>query len=178
MHRQTLPRDCDDSTVPEVSLRRVDEPILAALVESAVADSDPSEVIPPLPGSVGWDEAARDKLRSMHRECYAGLAGPQRQETYAVLVDGLPRGAIRLQAKGGGVYETGMWLTRGERGRGVGTAALRAITERAREAGGAALVADTTEGNAAAQHALLRLGFGLASRGDGSRIVDARLELS
>lgn len=168
--------------MPEVTLRRVDEPTLAELVESAVAGADPSEVIPPVLGSVGWDEAARDKLRSMHRECRDGFAGPLRQETYAILVGGVPSGAIRLQVKsgqkGGAVYETGMWLTRGERGQGIGTEALRALIRRAREVGGTALVADTTEANVSAQGALVRLGFALTSRGDDSRIVDAWLDLT
>lgn len=158
-----------------IELHAVDEPTLAELVEAAVADADPSEVIPPLPGSVGWDAAARDKLRAMHRECRDGFAGALRQETFAVLVDGAPRGAIRLQDKGDGVFETGLWLTQGSRGKGAGKAALAALIERARAVHAAAVIADTSQSNAAAQRALVSLGFVLAPRGDGR--IDARLDL-
>jgi [ribosomal protein S5]-alanine N-acetyltransferase len=153
--------------VTDVRLHVLDEPTLARLVAAAVADADPTEVIPPVPGSVGWDAAARERLRTMHRECRPGLRGPLRQETYAVLVDGKPAGAIRLCDIGAGVFETGMWLTRAARGRGAGSAALAALIERARAVGAVTLVADTAVDNIAAQRALQRLGFDLAPRPDG-----------
>ena len=46
--------------------------------------------------------------------------------------------------------ETGIWLARSFRGRGVGREALRLVKERAASAGAAVLVADTTAGNVSA----------------------------
>ncbi|RKR30399.1 GNAT family N-acetyltransferase [Arthrobacter oryzae] len=51
---------------------------------------------------------------------------------------------------GGAVLETGIWLARGFRGRGVGREALRLVKARAASDGATALVAETTAGNVAA----------------------------
>lgn len=51
---------------------------------------------------------------------------------------------------GGDVLETGIWLARSFRGRGVGREALRLVKDRAASAGAAVLVADTTAGNVSA----------------------------
>ncbi|MGI8878914.1 MAG: GNAT family N-acetyltransferase [Jatrophihabitans sp.] len=161
----------------DVSLCPLDEPMLERLVAAAVADADPNEVIPPVPGSVGWDAAARDRLRAMHRDARSGLDGPGGEETHAVAVAGEPVGAIRLKHVAGGAMETGMWLTRGARGRGAGTAALRAIVERARALGAQSVVADTSADNSAAQKALRSLGFNLDQPDPAGRVA-ARLTLS
>ncbi|BCW71160.1 GNAT family N-acetyltransferase [Arthrobacter sp. NicSoilB8] len=50
----------------------------------------------------------------------------------------------------GGTLETGIWLARSFRGRGVGREALRLVKDRATSAGAAVLVADTTAGNVGA----------------------------
>lgn len=159
-----------------VSLCPLDEPTLARLVAAAVAGADPSEVIPPVPGSVGWDAAARDRLRAMHRDARSGLDGPAGEETHAVVLAGEPVGAIRLKGVAGGAMETGLWLTRAARGRGAGTAALRAIVERAHSLGAESVVADTTAENLAAQKALWRMGFDLDPPDAAGRVA-ARLSL-
>ncbi|WP_346780718.1 GNAT family N-acetyltransferase [Arthrobacter sp. ES3-54] len=46
--------------------------------------------------------------------------------------------------------ETGIWLARSFRGRGVGHEALRLVKDRAASAGAAVLVAETTAGNVGA----------------------------
>lgn len=51
---------------------------------------------------------------------------------------------------GGAVLETGIWLARSFRGRGVGREALRLVKALAASGGAAALVAETTAGNVAA----------------------------
>ncbi|WP_018773017.1 GNAT family N-acetyltransferase [Arthrobacter sp. 131MFCol6.1] len=51
---------------------------------------------------------------------------------------------------GGGALETGIWLARSFRGRGVGREALRLVKARAASAGAAVLVAETTAGNVGA----------------------------
>ncbi len=50
----------------------------------------------------------------------------------------------------GGALETGIWLARSFRGRGVGREALRLVKDRAASAGAAVLVAETTAGNVGA----------------------------
>ncbi len=51
---------------------------------------------------------------------------------------------------GGRTLETGIWLARSFRGRGVGREALRLVKARAASAGAAVLVAETTAGNVSA----------------------------
>ena len=51
---------------------------------------------------------------------------------------------------GGWALDTGIWLARSFRGRGVGREALRLVKARAAAAGAAVLVADTTAGNVSA----------------------------
>ena len=50
----------------------------------------------------------------------------------------------------GGALETGIWLARSFRGRGVGREALRLVKDRAASAGAPVLVAETTAGNVGA----------------------------
>jgi RimJ/RimL family protein N-acetyltransferase len=58
---------------------------------------------------------------------------------------------IRMSRKGPpGTVETGMWLGRPFRGKGIAAAALRALLVRAAEAGAGSVIADTTPDNAAA----------------------------
>ena len=63
---------------------------------------------------------------------------------------GVADGAAGRGVGGGGALETGIWLARSFRGRGVGREALRLVKERAASAGAAVLVADTTAGNVSA----------------------------
>ena len=51
---------------------------------------------------------------------------------------------------GGRALETGIWLARSFRGRGVGREALRLVKARAASTGAAVLVAETTAGNVGA----------------------------
>ena len=59
-------------------------------------------------------------------------------------------GADAAGGAGGGALETGIWLARSFRGRGVGREALRLVKDRAASAGAAVLVAETTAGNVGA----------------------------
>lgn len=171
----------------DVILCDVDEDVLARLLRAAVEDADPDEVTPPL--APGWAPQRRDWFLAYHRACRAGLTGPRRERTWAVVVDGEPVGAVRLAvvdptADGGGAdddahpagaalltVETGLWLARSARGGGVGTAALAAVLDRARALGARRVVADTAATNVAAQAAVRRLGFALEPRGDRVRAV-------
>ena len=57
------------------------------------------------------------------------------------------------------MLETGIWLTRGARGRGVGRRALGAVLEQAPALGAHEVRADTTRGNGPALAVLRDLGF-------------------
>lgn len=134
-----------------VTLQPIDEDLLPRLLEVAVTDADPAEVMPAVPGPPGWNEAHRAAFADHHRS-----AGGQ---TYAVLVDSMIAGAARLaptEAPGG--VEAGIWLRRSVRGKGLGTEAMRLLIDEARGHGASALIAETNAANAAAVGVLRTLG--------------------
>ena len=61
-----------------------------------------------------------------------------------------PSDGAEAGAGGGWALETGIWLARSFRGRGVGREALRLVKARAASTGAAVLVAETTAGNVGA----------------------------
>jgi RimJ/RimL family protein N-acetyltransferase len=80
-------------------------------------------------------------------------------------------GAVRLgRTDEAGVLETGIWVTRGTRGRGVGQAAIAAVLDKATALGADAVRADTTSGNTAALSVLRRLGFEPSPAEDGQSV--------
>ncbi|HET6876050.1 MAG TPA: GNAT family N-acetyltransferase [Jatrophihabitans sp.] len=151
----------------DIALVDVDEDVLAEMVDVATSDAAPDEVTAPLDDGTAWTQPRIDWLRALHRDRRPGLAGPLGEATWAIVVDGRVAGAIRLKRTSEpGVLETGMWLARGARGRGVAAAALRNVLERAAATGARAVRADTTAGNAAALAVLSRLGFQLTHGAD------------
>ncbi|MEJ8280485.1 GNAT family N-acetyltransferase [Pseudonocardia spirodelae] len=144
----------------DLALRRLDELLLAALCDAAVAGADPDEVMPPVPGPPGWTARRRSAFLAFHRERSVATAAPV-ETTWAVLVDGAVAGAARLEPVPGGT-EAGLWLVRGQRGRGVGSAVLTMLRHRA----AGPLLAETTTGNAAATAVLRRAGAVTAVDGD------------
>jgi RimJ/RimL family protein N-acetyltransferase/uncharacterized damage-inducible protein DinB len=134
-----------------IELRRVDDGAVERLLGLAVADADPADVMPP-----GWALDRPDEFR----EFYRGFA----DDAYEIVRDDRTVGMVRLTAKG----ETGMWIARCARGRGVGLAALRRVIEEAPRRGITEIVADTTTGNAAALAILRRAGATLEV--DGTRV--------
>lgn len=159
---------------PMVELADVGESILEELLALAVGDAAPDEVTPPLGNAPGWNQERQDWFRAYHRAAAAGLDGPAQEKTWAVLVDGRAVGAVRLKRAGPDALETGIWLARSVRGRGIGKAALEVVAARARAAGASALQAETTPANTAAQ-ALLRAAGALVSDDGGA--VRAQLPL-
>lgn len=156
-------------TVPAVALLDVGEAVLAELLELALRDADADEVTPPLGTTAGWNAERITWFREFHRASAAGLDGPAGQKSWAISCDGQLAGSVRLKRTetgpgqggagcgvgeaagvGGGALETGIWLARSFRGRGVGREALRQVKARAVSAGAAVLVADTTAGNVGA----------------------------
>ncbi|MYW04114.1 GNAT family N-acetyltransferase, partial [Streptomyces sp. SID3343] len=91
-------------------LLRLDEDLTTALLDAAVADADPLEVMPPVDGPPGWTADRRAAFLAFHHEWAATPT------TYAILVDGRVVGAARLQPAPAGGLETGLWIGRSYRG--------------------------------------------------------------
>lgn len=150
----------------EVRLVALEEAVLEALVQAATTDAAADEVTPRLSDGVGWTADRVAWLRAFHRDRRPGLGGPHGEATWAVVVDEQVVGSVRLaRTEEPDVLETGIWLTRSVRGRGVGTAALAAVLAEARTLGVGAVRAVTTATNAAALASLRRLGFTLTTTG-------------
>lgn len=145
------------SRSPDVRLADVDESTLERLLELGLRDASPDEVTPPLGGN-GWNAERMDWFRAYHRSAAAGLDGPAQERSWVVLCNGSPAGSIRLKRTGPGTAETGIWLGRRYRGRGVGTAALGLVLVESRRAGLGQVTAQTTAGNVAAQRLLTAAG--------------------
>ena len=163
------------SPSPEVALADVPEAVLEQLLVLAVQDASPDEVSPPLGTGPGWNAERIAWFRSYHRAAAAGLDGPAQEKSWAVLCDGVPAGSVRLKRAGDATAETGIWVGRGYRGRGVGTAALGLVLVVARRAGLERLVASTAAANLGAQHVLASVDAILAHDDGGT--VTAVVEL-
>ena len=146
------------SPSPEIALADVTEAVLDQLLALAVQYASPDEVTPPLGTGPGWNTERIAWFRSYHREAAAGLDGPAQEKSWAVLCDGVPAGSVRLKRTGDATAETGIWVGRGYRGRGVGTAALGLVLVEARRAGLGQVEAHTTAGNVGAQRLLTAAG--------------------
>lgn len=162
-----------------VELADVDEVVLAGLWDLAVRDAAPDEVTPPL-GTPGWNPERHEWFLAYHRSA-AGLDGPSGEKSWAVMANGELAGSVRLKripAATGACWteaETGIWLARSHRNRGVGTAALALVLGAAQGAGVSRVVASTTMGNVAAQRLLAAAGGTLEPAPDGA--VSAGLTL-
>ncbi|MGF9647036.1 GNAT family N-acetyltransferase [Pseudarthrobacter oxydans] len=159
------------SPSPDVSLVDVDEAVLEQLLELAKRDASPDEVAPPL-GGPGWNLERTAWFYSYHRAAAHGLDGDAGEKSWGILVDGSLAGSIRLRRvdSGNGVAaaDTGIWLGRSFRSRGVGTAALRLVLDEARNAGIAEVTARTLTGNLGAQRVLASAGAVLTPDDDGT----------
>ncbi len=165
------------SAAPTVLLLDVDDEILERLLAAAIADADLREVMPPVAGPPGWTQARLDAFRAFHRARRA-LAGPLGEITFAVSADGQVVGSGRLKRTGPPeTLETGLWLTRSSRGRGIGTAALQCLLDQARRASATAVTAETTAANAAAVAVLRHTGSALTIDADSGQ-VHAEIPLS
>jgi ribosomal-protein-alanine N-acetyltransferase len=168
------------SRSPHVTLAAVDEDVLDRLVEVATSDAEPNEVTPPRGEAPGWNLERTAWLRDFHRAARAGLDGPAGDATWAVLVDGDVAGQVRLRRPDDrGMLETGYWIARSARRRGVGrTAVALAVAEARRYAvctpGVNGVRAATTTDNVASQAILRSLGFELRP-GAGPGAVEAEL---
>lgn len=134
-----------------VTLRPVDDELLPRLLDVAVAETDPDEVLPPVPGPSGWTEERRAAFRDRYR--------PPGETAYAVLVDDHVIGAARLApTEAPGAVEADIWLARPARGHGYGIEALHLLIAEARAQGTTALIAETEASNIPAVGTLRTLG--------------------
>jgi len=119
-----------------VRLAPVDERLLAPLLSVAVAETKPEEVMPPVEAPPGWSQPRRDAFCEFYRSHYRGLNGPTRTLTYGILCNSDVVGMIRMaRSDGPDTLETGMWLGRSARGRGIGGRALRLLLDEAARTG-------------------------------------------
>ena len=157
--------------LPEVSLADVDEQVLEQLLDLAKRDASPDEVAPPL-GGPGWNLERTAWFFTYHRAAAEGLDGTAGEKSWGILADGALAGSIRLKRVDAGTgrdtAETGIWLGRSFRGRGIGSAALRLVLAEARDAGIAEVTARTLAGNPAAQRILAGAGATLTPDDDGT----------
>jgi RimJ/RimL family protein N-acetyltransferase len=146
----------------------IDDAVLDEMVDAARTVLNANEVTPPLTPGEAWTPERIEWLRRLHRDCRAGLDGPAGQATWAITDAGRVVGAVRLgRTDDDGVLETGIWLTRGARGHGVGQAAIAAVLDEAATLGAGAVRAETTGSNTAALRLLQRLRFELSPADDG-----------
>jgi RimJ/RimL family protein N-acetyltransferase len=149
----------------------VDEEMLERLLELAKRDASPDEVAPPL-GGPGWNLERTAWFFGYHRAAACGLDGDAGEKSWAVLAGGDVAGSVRLKradtGNGRKSAETGIWLGRSFRSRGIGSAALRLVLAEARRAGLAEVTARTLAGNAGAQRLLAAAGAILTSDDDGT----------
>jgi RimJ/RimL family protein N-acetyltransferase len=147
---------------PPVALVAVDDSVLEQLVRAATTEAAADEVTPPLTTGPSWTPTRVTWLRDFHRDRRAGLAGPAGEATWAVVVDHRVVGAVRLKhTDQRGVLETGVWLTREVRGRGIGRAAVAAVLHEPARLEASEVCANTTAGNTGVLAVLRRLGFDL-----------------
>jgi RimJ/RimL family protein N-acetyltransferase len=137
----------------KIRLLPLDRSTLNDLLEVAIADAAPDEVMPPFPDP-GWTPA--------RRQAFLDFFTPMFGTIYGITVDDALAGFVRLTPTGeDGVAQTGIWLGRSYRGQGVGLEALRELLAQARALGFTKVVADTSMENLAAQGTLRRLGASL-----------------
>lgn len=132
---------------PMVSLQHIDDKTLDDLLAVAVTQAVPDEVIAPVPGPAGWIDARRAAFRAYHIDRRGGLAGPLGEATFAIVLGARVVGSARLKRTEPGTLETGMWLARGERGRGLGSEVLMALKRQAAAGGAARMIAQTSPKN-------------------------------
>ncbi|GAT69833.1 GCN5 family acetyltransferase [Planomonospora sphaerica] len=150
---------------PDVTLQPLDETSLRELLDAAVADADPLEVMPPVDGPAGWTAGRRQAFLDFHRA--RSLSGEPVETTYVIRVGEEAVGAARLCPieDAGHAVEAGIWIGRSHRGSGVGGAVLRRLFELARAGGARRLFASTTAGNTPMRRLLAAAGAELARDG-------------
>jgi RimJ/RimL family protein N-acetyltransferase len=126
----------------KIQILRLDHSTLCDLLQLAVADAAPEEVMPPHPDP-GWTQA--------RRQAFLDFFTPMIGTIYGITADGALAGFVRLTPTEDGVAETGIWVGRSYRGRSVAVNALQELLKEAAAQGFTKVVAETTPENLAAQ---------------------------
>jgi RimJ/RimL family protein N-acetyltransferase len=133
----------------KIQILRLDHSKLRDLLEVAIADAAPDEVMPPHPDP-GWTPA--------RRQAFLDFFTPMIGTIYGITADGELAGFTRLSPTDDGAAQTGIWLGRSYRRQGIAGQALRELLKEASVHGFTKVVADTTLENLAAQATLRGLG--------------------
>ncbi|MGN6440388.1 MAG: GNAT family N-acetyltransferase [Arthrobacter sp.] len=160
----------------DVTLADVDRAVADQLLELAKRDASPDEVAPPL-GGPGWNLERTAWFFSYHHAAAGGLDGPAAEKSWAVYAGGHIAGSVRLKRDPDAAIpsaETGIWLGRSFRSRGVGSAALELVLAEARRAGLRRVTARTLVGNRGAQRLLAAAGAEL-TQDDGTVLAVVEL---
>ncbi|MGK8524285.1 GNAT family N-acetyltransferase [Nocardia asteroides] len=130
-----------------VTLEPLDEELLTNLLNTAVADAEPGEVMPVDGPGASWDSHRKARFRQFHRS--RALASPPIESTYCVRVGGEVAGAARLYPLPTpvGAAEAGVWIGRSRRATGIGTTVFTRLIERATTEGYTKLLVSTTADN-------------------------------
>jgi RimJ/RimL family protein N-acetyltransferase len=136
----------------KIQVLRLDSQTLHDLLEVAIADAAPDEVMPPFPDP-GWTPA--------RRQAFLDFFMPLLGTIYGITVDDALAGFTRLSPKGEGAAETGIWLGRSFRGQGAAVGALQELLKEATAIGFTKVIADTSMENLAAQATLRKIGANL-----------------
>jgi RimJ/RimL family protein N-acetyltransferase len=159
-----------------VHLLPLDDELIERLLQVAIADAGPEEVMPPVADAPGWTPKRRETFRTFHRQRTDGLSGPYGEVHFAVLIEGEIVGSARLARRSDPkIFEAGTWLARGKRNLGIGSAMMKVLLQKAAAAGAESVVAETTAANHAAAALLRRLGAVLEESPDGH--IRARLSV-
>lgn len=135
-----------------VELVPLTEGNLVLLLDAAVRDSDPLEVMTPVDDEPGWTDRRKQAFLEFHRG-RALRAGDPSEYTYLISVGESIVGAARLQPSHESL-EAGVWIGRSHRGRGVGAVVAERLRELATGIGARRVVAKTTVDNHAARRLL------------------------
>ncbi|MFJ4880842.1 GNAT family N-acetyltransferase [Streptomyces sp. NPDC088745] len=150
----------------DVTLRQLDEDLLRDLLDVAVAEADPHEVMPPVAGPAGWTAERRTAFLRFHQS--RSLSADPVEATYVIVVGDAVVGAARLCPLEGAkrAVEAGVWIGRSYRGSGVGGAVLSHLLTLACADGFDSLFLSTTPDNTASQRLLSALGVDVVHEGD------------
>ena len=142
-----------------VDLQPLDDELIERLLQVAIAEAEPEEVMPPVDDAPGWTPKRLEAFRTFHRQRTDGLSGPFAEVHFAVVTEGEIVGSARLARRSEGKsLEAGTWLARGKRNMGIGSTVVKLLLQRAASAGAESMVAETTAANPAAVAVLRRLG--------------------
>ena len=149
----------------------VDEAGLQALLAVAVADATPEETMPPFEGPPGWT----DEKKQFFLDFFRPVVASSGTAVFAIMAGDRIAGFMRLRRLEDDAAETGMWLGRSYRGKGLGAAAFDELLAQAAKRGYARVVADTTPQNVAAL-GVLRRGRARMREGDGKIYAEIAID--